>query len=137
MDQTLHQLGQLLFDSLPTIIIFVALHYYLKRVLYRPLVGVLKAREERIGGRLAAAQATVAQAEHKLAGYEEALRQRRVENYRHIDAQRQAALQAGQNLLSEARRQSSEALMAARQRLAAENAQAKAELQASVETLSQ
>lgn len=136
MNQTLHQLGQLLFDSIPTIIIFVLMHFYLKRVLYRPLQRVLKAREERIGGKLAAAQAVMTTAEQKLAGYEEALRQRRVENYRHIDAQRQLALEAGRTLLAEARQQSAEALAAARQRLAAENAQAKRELQGSVETLS-
>ena len=136
MDQTLHQLGQLLLASIPTIIVFVLLHYYLKRVLYRPLQQVLSARRERIEGKLQAAQATVALAEQKLSGYEEALRQRRMENYRHIDAQRQAALAAGKDVLGEARQRATATMVAARQRLAAENEQARAELQASVETLS-
>src|SRR5665213_3512809 len=120
MGQTLQQLGQLLFDSIPTIIIFVLLHVYLKRVLYRPLRQVLGARTAHIEGRLEAARQTVAAAEQKLAGYEETLRQRRIESYRGIEARRQAALGEGQALLATARHEAAQALVHARQELAGE-----------------
>jgi F-type H+-transporting ATPase subunit b len=135
MGQTFQQLGQLLLHSIPTIIIFAALHFYLKRVLYRPLRKVLAARSERIEGKLAHAQQTLAAAESKLAEYESALRERRLAGYRSIEAQRQAAIAAGQTQLHDARHQTAASLVAARQELATESAQAKVRLQESANTL--
>ncbi len=135
MQVVLQQLGQLLFDAIPTIILFVLLHFYLKRVLYRPLQAVLSQRTERIDGRLAAARALIEQAEQKLAGYEAALRARRVENYKHVEARRQAALALGQQRLAQARHQSGQAALEARQQLAAQSETARRSLQAGAEVL--
>ncbi|HXR98055.1 MAG TPA: ATP synthase F0 subunit B [Terriglobales bacterium] len=135
MGQTFQQLGQLLLHSIPTIIIFVALHFYLKRVLYRPLRKVLAARSERIEGKLAHARQTLAAAESKLAEYESALRERRLAGYRAIEAQRQTALASGQAQLHDARQQTAAALVTARQELATESAHAKLRLQESANTL--
>lgn len=137
MIEKLHQLGQLLFAAIPTVLIFVGLHFYLRKVLYGPLQRVLAARRERIEGRQEAAQKAQAAAEAKLAGYEDALRQRRQENYRRIEAKRQAGLAASVETLNAARQQAAQAQVAARQQLAAETAQARGQLQASAEGLAQ
>ena len=137
MAQTLYQLYQLLFDSLPTILIFVVLHFYLKRVLYRPLREVLSARGARIEGGQQAARTTLEAAEAKLAAYEAARRRQQVEAYRRIEVRRQEALAASQHGLAEARHQAAHALLAARQQLAEENTQARAQLQGAAETAAQ
>lgn len=135
MGQTFQQLGQLLFDSIPTIIVFLLLHFYLKRVLYRPLRQVLDARAARIDGKLEAASRTIAAAERKLADYEETLRQHRVASFRRVEAQRQKGLGEGQQVVSQARHESAQALVAARQQVAADTAQAHAHLQTSADAL--
>jgi len=135
MGQTFHQLGQLLLSSVPTILIFVLLHFYLRGVLYKPLRQMLSARAARIEGRQATARQTLTQAEEKLAGYEAKLRQRRQENYQRIESQRQAGLAVSQTNLTEARKQSAHALLEARQQLAGETATARVQLQAGAEAL--
>jgi F0F1-type ATP synthase membrane subunit b/b' len=135
MQLVLQQLGQLLFDSIPTIILFVLLHYYLKGVLYRPLQETLRQRSERIEGRLEAARKLVEQAEQKLAGYEAALRARRVENYKQVEARRQAALTLGQQRLAQARHDSAQNAVQARVQLAAQTGEARRNLQASADML--
>jgi F-type H+-transporting ATPase subunit b len=135
MDSTFQQLGQLLFRSIPTILIFVALHFYLKWVLYRPLQATLAARAEKIEGKLAAARQTGEQAAKRLAGYEEALRQKRIEGYHRVEARRQEALGLGQKQLADARHQAARAMVEARQHLAAQGEATRAHLQATAETL--
>lgn len=135
MGQTLHQLGQLLFGSIPTILLFVVLHYYLKWMLYQPLRQTLAARAEQIQGRQAAAQKMLASAEQKLAEYERQLQARRAENYKLIDARRQAGLGLGQQQLATARQQTAQAMAAARQQLAEQAAGAQAQLRGAAEGL--
>jgi len=135
MAQTFQQLARLLLGSIPTIILFLLLHFYLKAVLYRPLRRMLGERHARIEGRQATAAALAAQAEQKLATYEEALRQRQIANYRHIEAQRQAALTQGQAALEQARHQSAHTLVEARQALATQSAEARAHLRGAAEAL--
>lgn len=135
MGHTLHQLGQLLFDSIPTILLFVLLHYYLKWMLYKPLRATLAARAEQIEGRQATARRLLQSAEQKLADYEENLRARRAENYKLIDARRQEGLKLAQQHLADARQQSAQAMAQARQKLADETSQAHAQLRGAAESL--
>lgn len=135
MDQTLHQLGELLLGSIPTILIFVVLHLALRRVLYAPLQRTLQARTDRIEGRIEAARQQFQRAEEKLAQYEAMLREARHANYRRIEERRQAALAECQQVLDEARRQSGEAVSAAREQLVSDSARVRAQLQSEVETL--
>ncbi|HUX67839.1 MAG TPA: hypothetical protein VMV31_10160 [Terriglobales bacterium] len=120
---------------MPTILVFVLLHFYLRAVLYKPLRRVLAARRERTEGRQEAARQMLAQAEAKLAGYEAALRQQRQQNYQRIEGQRQEGLALSQTKLTEARKQSAHALVEARQQLAAETAVGRVQLQAGAEAL--
>ena len=135
MAQILYQLANLFFDAIPTILLFVALHLYLKRVLYRPLRQVLQERSTRIEGRLEAARRTLAEAENKLAGIETARRRQLVDNYRRIEERRQAALAESRQTLTEARHQAAQALLEARRQMAEEGQQARQQLQATVEAV--
>lgn len=135
MPSVAQRLGTLLLDSVPTIILFVLLHYYLRSVLYRPLQRVLGERSSLIEGKLAKAHQVTAAAEQKLAGYEEAVRQQRLQNYRHLEAQRQQALQEGQTALATARQESAKSMVEARQQLAAETTAARRHLEGASDAL--
>lgn len=135
MDQTLHQLGQLLLGSIPTILIFVVLHLLLRRVLYAPLQRTLQERSNRIEGRMAAARQQFQLAEEKLAQYEAQLRKARLASYRRIDERRQAALAECQRTLDEARRQTTNTVIAAREQIAGDAVLVRAEMQGDVEAL--
>lgn len=135
MPSIAQQLGHLFLDAVPTVVLFVLLHYFLKAVLYRPLQRVLGQRADRIEGKLTRARETAAAAEQKLAAYEAAVREQRARNYQHLDARRQQALRDGQAVLAEARQRSAKSMIEARQQLAAESAAARAQLQSAGESL--
>jgi F-type H+-transporting ATPase subunit b len=74
MDEVLRSLGGLLLAAIPTFLLVVALHFYLKRVLFGPLARVLQQRYEATEGARRAAQDMLAQVSAKQAEYESALR---------------------------------------------------------------
>lgn len=135
MPSVAHRLGVLLLDSTPTIILFVLLHYYLRTVLYRPLQRVLGERSSLIEGKLEKARQVTATAEQHLSTYEDAVRQQRLKNYQHLEAQRQQALQQGQTALASARQQAAKSMVETRQRLAAESTDARRHLEGASEVL--
>ena len=44
MDATLHALGEILLKAVPTVLLVVVLHFYLKYVFFKPLKKVLEER---------------------------------------------------------------------------------------------
>ena len=63
MDKTLHQLGQLLRGSVPTIIFLVALYWIYVILLHKPLMKVLAERRSRTEGAMEKARADIGAAE--------------------------------------------------------------------------
>lgn len=135
MPTVLHQLGNLFLGSIPTIIIFLLLHFYLRRVLYRPLGRMLAVRRERTDGQFASAHRMIALAEEKLTEYEALLREARAAMYREIEERRQHALAERAALVLAARQRAEEARRAAELELEREMAQARAQLEASADGL--
>jgi len=82
MDKTLQELGELLLKAVPTFILLVLLHFYLKRVFFRPLDKALQARNDAVEGARKLAEETQQRAERLLAEYEDALRRARADIYR-------------------------------------------------------
>lgn len=129
MQTVIQQLSGLFLGSVPTIIIFLLLHFCLRRVLYRPLRRTLAARRERTEGQFELARRTIALAEDKLTQYEHSLREARAEMYRIIEARRKAALEERARLLAAARQRAEEARQAAELQLEQETAQARRQLE--------
>ena len=77
MEETLHQLGGILLRAVPTFIIVVLLHFYLKFVFFKPLQQVLRQRYEATEGARKLAEASLLNASEKAAQYEAALRSAR------------------------------------------------------------
>jgi F-type H+-transporting ATPase subunit b len=74
MDETLHQLGELLLGSVPTILLFLLLVILYRFLVYGPLTRVLNERRERTEGAIEQANAATAAAAAKTQEYEAQLR---------------------------------------------------------------
>jgi F-type H+-transporting ATPase subunit b len=82
MDATLHALGGILLRAVPTFLLVVLLHFYLKSVFFKPLEKVLKERYAATEGARKLAEASLEKAAAKTAEYEAALRAARAEVYK-------------------------------------------------------
>jgi F-type H+-transporting ATPase subunit b len=135
MEATLHALSGILLRAIPTFLLVVFLHFYLKYMFFRPLGKVLQARYDATeGARLRAAQ-SLEKAAAKTAEYEAALRAARAEVYR---TQEQAHRQLQEEHTAQvhaAREQAEASLRDAKAQLDAEIAQAKTELAAQSDAL--
>ena len=122
MEATLQALGGILLKAVPTFLLVVLLHFYLKGVFFNPLRKVLRQRYEATEGARKLAAESLERAAAKTAQYEAAMRAARTEIYQ---AQEQAhkRLQEGE----------SAELAAARRRVEAAVDEAKALLSIDVE----
>src|SRR5437016_14681847 len=81
MDAMLHALGGILLRAIPTFLLVVLLHFYLKSVFFKPLAKVLRQRYEATEGARKLAQQNLEQAAAKTAQYEASLRAARTQLY--------------------------------------------------------
>lgn len=103
MDETLRQLGELLFGSIPTIVFMVVLYLAYLFLVHRPLGRVLAERRSKTLGAIEKARADVAAAEAKTAEYEQKLRDARTALFQRQEARRQQALQIRVQAVADAR----------------------------------
>src|SRR5213596_2130407 len=83
MDAMLHALGGILLRAVPTFLLVVLLHFYLKLVFFKPLEKVLRKRYEATEGARKLAREALDQAAAKTAQYEESLRAAKAQVYQH------------------------------------------------------
>ena len=81
MDVILHKLGELVLRAVPTFLLVVLLHFYLKRMFFKPLGKVLHQRYEATEGARQRAAQSLEHAAAKTAQYEAAMRAARGEVY--------------------------------------------------------
>lgn len=86
MDKTLHDLGRILLNAVPTFLIVLFLIVYLRGMFFAPLARILRRRYEETEGAQKAADESMRQAELRIAEYEEQLRAARGEIYAAQDA---------------------------------------------------
>ncbi|MBL8293768.1 MAG: hypothetical protein JNN08_18125 [Bryobacterales bacterium] len=79
MESVLASLGALLLRALPTFLILLLLHFYLKAVFFKPLEKALAERRSATSGTREAADASLRRAEQKAKEYEDKLRHARSE----------------------------------------------------------
>src|SRR6266849_3810803 len=85
MEETLRALGGILLRAVPTFILVILLHFYLKFIFFKPLQRVLRERYEMTEGARKMAEAGLAKASEKAAEYEAALRAARGETYKELE----------------------------------------------------
>ena len=128
MEETIRALVVLLWQAVPTLILVLLLHFYLKSVFFRPMERVLKARYDATEGARKLAEESLAKADAKAAEYDAALRAARGELYREQETLRQQLRQDQAKAVEEARHQASAMVKDAQKQLEAELAVAKQSL---------
>jgi F-type H+-transporting ATPase subunit b len=128
MDQTLRALAGLAVNAIPTIVLILILHIYLKQMLFKPLQRVLAERDKATAGARKSAEESLRLAEQKTLQYENAIRDARGEVYREQEKSRLELLAEQERRLVEARQKMSEMVADARRSIDAEAAAARQSL---------
>jgi F-type H+-transporting ATPase subunit b len=137
MDQTLHQLGELLLGAVPTVILLTLLYALYANLVHKPLRRVLEERRSKTEGAVEKSRADIAAAEASTAEYEQRLREARATVFRAQETRRQAAIQARSTALAEARSRAQAQVQAAKKDIEKDREAAQAALQGEAATLAQ
>jgi len=135
MDQTLHQLGELLLGAVPTVILLALLYALYTAIVHKPLKRVLEERRSKTEGAVEKSRADIAAAEARTSEYEQRLREARATVFRAQQARRQAALQTRTDAVSQARGRAQSQVAAAKQGIEADRAAAEKSLAAESQAL--
>jgi F-type H+-transporting ATPase subunit b len=125
MEQTLQSLGGILLKAIPTAILLIILHFYLKAMLFKPLQRVLKQRDDLTAGARKAAEASLAAAEAKARDYEAKFHDARAVVYKDQEETRKVWLEDQAKQVEQGHARTTESLNVARKQLADETAEAK------------
>lgn len=127
--EIVHQLGELLLEAVPTIVIVLLFYVFLRWAFFQPIQKAMAERGARIEGARAEAASVEAAARQELDSYHEALRRARAEIYAEAEAARQAALDNRSKLLKVMHGRAQEEVAAAKKRIAADLASAREEVE--------
>lgn len=133
MSHIFSQLDQLLLGSIPTIVIFLLLLFFLRAVLFAPLRRTLAERRRRTEDRMTAARHLLEQATAAASLHEAALREEQLAGYQRLQELRQQALRQRGQQLETARQEAMRHLAAAAAELAEETKAARHSLQNSAQ----
>lgn len=134
---TLQKLGELLLNSIPTIIFLLIVWIAYRNIVQRKLERVLAERHSRTEGAIQEAQAEIAKAEARTSEYEQRLREARSQVYKAQEARRRHIMEKRGAALAEARQQADERVKRAHVDLERDVKEARAGLQRQVDELAQ
>ena len=128
MDAMLQALGGILLKAVPTFLLVVLLHFYLKGVFFNPLRKVLRQRYEATEGARKLAAESLDRAAARTAEYEAATRAARTEIYQAQEQAHKRLQESEMTELTAARRHAEAAVQEAKAQLAGDVEAAKAAL---------
>jgi F-type H+-transporting ATPase subunit b len=135
MDQTLHDLGGIVLEGLPTFFLVLILTFFVKILYFKPLEKVLAERFRLTEGARKAAEDSLANADAKIAEYQDSLRQARTEIYDE-QARFLMSLQEEQAAKTQAvRTETEQRVAAAKLSIAQQATEARTNLEAQSETM--
>ena len=137
MEATIQALGQLLLKAVPTVLLLLFVHFYLKSVLFRPLEAALRKRSEATEGARAAAEQMLAKASERAAEIERLLREARERIYSEQEEARKRWVEEQTARVDAAREASHARLRQAREQLDAETEAAKRDLASTADALAE
>ncbi|HEY6768399.1 MAG TPA: ATP synthase F0 subunit B [Candidatus Sulfotelmatobacter sp.] len=135
MDQTLHQLGELLLGSIPTVILLTLLYAFYSGIVHKPLRRVLEERRSKTEGAVEKSRADIAAAEARTSEYEQRLREARATVFKALEGRRQAAQQTRADAVAKARTRAQAQVEAAKQDIEKDKEAAQTGLQGEAATL--
>ncbi len=137
MEATLKALADLLLEAVPTVIFFLFLVWYLKRVFFRPVGAILEDRRKATEGMRELAQQAFEAADKKNSEFERALQIARGEIYQEHEKLRRQWSDEQAEAIAKARAEVDQQIEEARRQIAGEAERAQAELDSRVEGLSE
>src|ERR1700722_2748291 len=129
MEETLQALGGILLKTIPTVILLIILHFYLKAMLFGPLDRVMQKRRELTEGARKTAEESLAAASRKADEYEAKLRDARGAVYKQQEEIRKRWLDEQAQQVADARARSESTVKAAREAIAQDAEAARKSLQ--------
>jgi F0F1-type ATP synthase membrane subunit b/b' len=135
MEQTLHDLGQLLLKAIPTVFLLLVVHFYLKRMFFGPMADVLAKRRAATDGLRESAEAMRARAAEQLASIEAQLGKARDAIYQEQEEARRGWIGDQGSQVDTARQQAHELIHQSDQLLDAEAVGAKSQLAGTADEL--
>jgi len=129
MQETLQSLGGILLKAIPTVVLLIILHFYLKAMLFGPLDRVMRKRRELTEGARKTAEDSLAAATRKADEYEAKLRDARAVVYKQQEEIRKRWLEEQARQVAEARTRSESTVKTAREGIAQDVAAARQSLQ--------
>ncbi|HEY1525821.1 MAG TPA: ATP synthase F0 subunit B [Candidatus Angelobacter sp.] len=135
MQAILRQIGELLVNSIPTMISVLILWVGYRYIVHGKLRQILEQRHALTKGAIERAQEEIARAEKRTAEYEQRVREARAEIYKVQQANRQRIMDARNNALAEARKQAGDRVREARTNLEGTVASSKASLRDQADAL--
>ena len=123
-------LGELLLNSIPTMVLFLLLYTAYTILVHKPLMAIRAERHGMTAGAVEKAKGDVAAAEAKTAEYEQKLREARAKMFQKMDARRKQALAAREFMLTDARNKAAEEMKFARAAMDKDVAEAKISINA-------
>jgi len=129
MDEILHQLGELVLGSVPTMVLFVLLTVAYSVLVRRPLDRVLAERRARTQGAVEQARGAMATAEAETSAYEEKLRQAKREIFESREQRRKRWNEEREAALAEVRSEAQRRIQVARQEIEQSAADARARIE--------
>lgn len=137
MEATLHALVGLLIKSIPTIVFFVVLTFYLRATFFRPVAKILTERKKATEGVREIARRAFESAGKKTSEFEHALRIARAELHQEHEALRQKWAHEQTEAIARARAEADREIEDARRQIDAEAERAQSELDAAIGRLSE
>ena len=131
----LHALGGILLRAVPTFLLVIVLHFYLKSIFFKPLEKVLHQRYEATEGARKLAEQSLQQAAAKTASYETQLRTAKAAMYQAQEQLQKQLQEREAAAAADARKSAGGAVKLAKMQLAADVEAAKTSLAADSESL--
>ena len=133
---TLQALGALAVKSIPTVIFFVFLTQFLKRVYFIPVANILEERRQQTEGMRELAQRAHDAADKKTSEFDTAIQMVRAQILQENEAQRRQWAEEQAQVLANARKSAEQQIAAAKRSIARDLDAAKADLGATIDQLS-
>jgi F-type H+-transporting ATPase subunit b len=135
MQETLRQIGELLLNSIPTILSLLVVWMAYLFLVHKPLHQALAKRHALTEGAVEQARKEIAGAEARTAEYEQKVREARAQIFKTQESYRKHVMEERANALAEARKQADQMVKSARQTVLQEVEAAKAGLDKQADAL--
>lgn len=129
MDTVINALGGILLNAIPTFLLILILHFYLKSVFFHPMEKVLHQRDEATAGARKRAEESLAKANEKLREYQEMIDKARGDIYREQEQLRKQFKQEQEAQIATAQEAVKQQVAAAKLTIATETAAARGTLE--------